>query len=85
MPHPRQSLDGLDAGALLSLGLEGLDEGLWEAPTAGELDPLIPGYEVRRLIGRGGMGAVYEVLQAELQRPCALKLLPEQMSRKPGF
>jgi serine/threonine-protein kinase len=33
------------------------------------------GYEVRRLLGQGGMGMVYEAHQVSLNRPVALKLL----------
>lgn len=38
--------------------------------------PRIDGYEVQRLIGRGGMAAVYEAVQTKLNRTVALKLLP---------
>ena len=36
-------------------------------------------YQIRRLIGRGGMGSVYEVLHVHMQKVLAMKLLHEDM------
>ncbi|MBT9558656.1 MAG: serine/threonine protein kinase [Myxococcales bacterium] len=44
------------------------------------LGQLVDGrYKIRRLIGRGGMGTVYEVEQIHLQKIMAMKLLHEDM------
>ena len=42
-------------------------------------------YEVVRPLGEGGMGAVYEVHDRELDEPIALKLLHPQLSGDPGY
>jgi serine/threonine-protein kinase len=53
-----------------------------------ETEVSIPGYEVRRRLGVGGMGIVYEALQVKAARPVALKVIrsgeeadPEELKR----
>ena len=82
-------LAGLDARRLVagifeetgqpSLGFE------WEAPTPDELNHLLAGYKVEKMLGRGGMGAVYLATETRLGRRVAIKLLPPELGRKPDF
>ena len=58
-----------------------------EAPTAPIIEVLEPGtkvgrYEVIRLVGQGGMGTVYEALDARLNRRVALKILASSLKSK---
>ncbi|MDZ4405157.1 bifunctional serine/threonine-protein kinase/formylglycine-generating enzyme family protein [Prosthecobacter sp.] len=51
----------------------------WEPPTAEELAKLLPQYEITRMLGRGGMGAVYQGTQKSLDRAVAIKILSNDL------
>src|ERR1019366_8160725 len=55
------------------------------APTAPELAPMFPQLEILSLIGQGGMGAVYQARQKELDRIVALKILPPGIGQDAAF
>lgn len=57
----------------------------WQAPTPEHLAMLLPQYRISRLIGRGGMGAVYQGVQVSLNRPVAIKLLPAELAANAEF
>ncbi len=57
----------------------------WDPPAPEELALLMPAYSISRLIGRGGMGAVYHGLQRSLNREVAIKLLPPELGAEPEF
>jgi formylglycine-generating enzyme required for sulfatase activity/serine/threonine protein kinase len=51
----------------------------WEPPSAEELGRLLPQYRIERLLGRGGMGAVYQGRQVSLDRVVAIKILSNDL------
>ena len=62
-------------------------------PGGGYVDPVsdprigsvIAGHRIERLVGRGGMGVVYEAVDESLDRTVALKLIAPELAAEPGF
>jgi len=90
---PANTPSGLCPACLLKRGLESntvgytveAPPGRWVPPAVDELAPRFPELEIARLIGRGGMGAVYQARQKNLDRIVALKILPPEMGLDPAF
>lgn len=81
------TLAGLDGERLLKMAMVsagGTGGSQWTAPEASALTHALPGYEVLRMIGRGGMGAVYLARQRNLDREVAVKILPVSLANS-GF
>jgi serine/threonine protein kinase len=57
----------------------------WLPPSAERLARLLPQFQVERLLGAGGMGAVYLGTQVSLHRKVAIKLLPAELAGNTEF
>ena len=87
-PLPPDSPAGICPACFLRLARQetGPDSGgRWHPKSVEQLQGMIPGVQLISLIGCGGMGAVYRALQTDLQRPVAVKVMPESLSADPTF
>ncbi|MFT5469941.1 MAG: mono/diheme cytochrome c family protein/predicted Ser/Thr protein kinase [Verrucomicrobiales bacterium] len=77
MNDPNSTLDPISPAAA--------GAGMWIPPPFAELNEEIEGYEVTDLLGVGGMGAVYQATQTNLEREVAIKILSPALSDDPAF
>lgn len=74
---------------LLELGITqtGVDERQSDdsLPSLDELNAQFPQLEISRIVGRGGMGAIYHARQTSLDRDVALKLIAKEVSSDATF
>jgi serine/threonine protein kinase len=89
-PLPTGALTGLCPACLLKLGaaadtITDAKQKTFVPPDISELAAKFPQLEILKLIGKGGMGAVYQARQKQLDRIVALKILPPGIGDEPAF
>jgi serine/threonine protein kinase len=76
---------------LINLGLSQgaeqseLDQKLAQLPSIAELNEYFPQLQITRLVGRGGMGAIYHARQTALDRDVALKIIAREVAGDTAF
>lgn len=75
----REAMEPAAVDSGLAETQEGSSNSRFQPPSADELDALLPGISIEKLIGHGGMGAVYRGRQISLDRDVAIKILPREI------
>ncbi len=72
---------------LFAAGSSAVVEQVLHVPGKRRLEPtaIIAGYRLERVVGRGGMGVVYQATQLALDRPVAIKLIAAERAQDPVF
>jgi hypothetical protein len=89
-PLPRNAPGGLCPACLMGRGAEWVKRssaraGGFVPPAADDLALLFPDFEIVRCLGQGGMGAVYQAVQRDLDRTVAIKILPPEIAADAEF
>jgi tRNA A-37 threonylcarbamoyl transferase component Bud32 len=79
VPSDEERLTDSLVGAALGAGCSKPSPGGWVPPTPEELQCDFAQYQIRGILGRGGMGAVYKGWQRNLDRFVAIKILPPSL------
>jgi serine/threonine protein kinase len=78
LPEVKRRIHALESMYRLGDGLRSPEETLasnGRRSGASDEYPVVPGYEIEGILGRGGMGIVYRARQTALNRPVALKMI----------
>ncbi len=76
---PDAPISDSQLGGMFGAGSTQASRGAWQPPSPEELQRDFPEYEIRGILGRGGMGAVYKGWQRSLDRFVAIKILPPNL------
>ena len=75
-PSPGTTLSDSILGSMFAIACGPSPALAWEPPSPEELQREFPEHEIRSMLGRGGMGAVYKAWQKSLNRFVAIKIRP---------